>query len=255
MIIDTVMFYNEINMLNFRMHELNLLVDYFVVVESNFTFQGKPKSSIFIENLDVFKPFLHKVILLTADGVFNGKKWFMEENQRDYPRKFLLDYFTDPNDVFIITDTDEVPSLAGIRKAIEILRNNPNSIYVGMDFDVYFYNFKTMATEPSKCGFICNRGALMVDRICDLRVRAAWERNLRVRDAGWHLTNFLTPEQIRNKLENYSHSEYNNEKFTDIERINYLIENQLDLFQRDESEFKLIKATKEPLPVYKHLLE
>ena len=43
MIIDTFMFYNELDMLEFRLKELNSVVDKFVIVEATQTFVGNKK--------------------------------------------------------------------------------------------------------------------------------------------------------------------------------------------------------------------
>ena len=47
MIIDCFIFYNEIDLLKFRLEYLYNIVDYFVLVESTTTFAGNKKKIIF----------------------------------------------------------------------------------------------------------------------------------------------------------------------------------------------------------------
>jgi len=49
-IIDCFTFYNEIDLLNYRLSVLNDVVDYFVIVEATHTHVGKKKYYIFKEN-------------------------------------------------------------------------------------------------------------------------------------------------------------------------------------------------------------
>ena len=46
-IIDTFVFYNELDMLNLRLHELNEEVDFFILVEANKTYANNIKPFFF----------------------------------------------------------------------------------------------------------------------------------------------------------------------------------------------------------------
>ena len=61
-IIDCFIFYNELDMLTYRLNILNDVVDYFVLVESNHTFVGKEKPLFYNENKHLFEKFNHKII-------------------------------------------------------------------------------------------------------------------------------------------------------------------------------------------------
>ena len=59
---DCFTFFNEIDLLEIRLNELNDVVDYFVIVEGTQTFQNKPKPSYYLENKKRFKDFESKII-------------------------------------------------------------------------------------------------------------------------------------------------------------------------------------------------
>ena len=54
MIYDTFMFFNELELLELRLNELNGVVDKFVLVEATRTFTNKPKPLYYAENKQRF---------------------------------------------------------------------------------------------------------------------------------------------------------------------------------------------------------
>jgi hypothetical protein len=64
LVYDCFMFFNEFDVLEIRLNELDDVVDYFVLVESQQTFQGHKKPLVFKNNEDRFKRYLSKIIYL-----------------------------------------------------------------------------------------------------------------------------------------------------------------------------------------------
>ena len=62
MIYDCFPFFNELELLEVRLHELDGLVDKFVLVEATRTFAGHPKSLYFAQNRGRFSAFDNKII-------------------------------------------------------------------------------------------------------------------------------------------------------------------------------------------------
>src|SRR5437764_14134634 len=56
-VIDCFLFYNELELLELRLHELEGVVDWFVLVEAGQTFTGKPKELFFEANRARFARF------------------------------------------------------------------------------------------------------------------------------------------------------------------------------------------------------
>ena len=50
-IVDCFLFYNELDLLKFKLKELNDIVDYFVLIESKYTFVGNEKE-LYYERVD-----------------------------------------------------------------------------------------------------------------------------------------------------------------------------------------------------------
>mgnify|MGYP003659202461 CR=1 FL=1 len=65
-IYDCFQFFNELDILDIRLNELDSEVDYFIVVEAELSHQLKPKPLYFEENKKRYSKFLHKIIHLVV---------------------------------------------------------------------------------------------------------------------------------------------------------------------------------------------
>jgi hypothetical protein len=73
---------------------------------------------------------------------------------------------------------------------------------------------------------------------------------------GWHLSYFGDGEFIKNKIENFSHQEYNTEKYTNVNSIHQCIENYNFIFETNNKCFIQIPIAKNNYlpPLYNTLL-
>ena len=115
MLYDCFTFYNELDLLEVRLHEHNAAVDRFVLVEARQTFQGVPKDLVFEKNKQRFAPFLDKIIHVIIDFpehiALNYYKnsnaaWNREFFQRDAMAQGLA--AAQPNDLIMVSDVDEI---------------------------------------------------------------------------------------------------------------------------------------------------
>jgi beta-1,4-mannosyl-glycoprotein beta-1,4-N-acetylglucosaminyltransferase len=61
-VLDAVLMSNELDLLEIRLNELDSVVDYFLIVESNASFTGLPKETFFANNRERFAKFEHKIV-------------------------------------------------------------------------------------------------------------------------------------------------------------------------------------------------
>jgi hypothetical protein len=106
-IYDCFLFFNELDLLDIRFNELDQHVDFFVLAESEETFQGVPKPLFFKENRERFSRFLNKIIYLTIPRKGNVTTWDRQHFQRKYLGHGLKE--AQPEDLIIISDLDEIP--------------------------------------------------------------------------------------------------------------------------------------------------
>jgi beta-1,4-mannosyl-glycoprotein beta-1,4-N-acetylglucosaminyltransferase len=98
-IFDCFTFFNELDLLEFRLKLLSDHVDQFVIAESNITHSGQPKPFHFEENKTRFAPWLDKIIYLqvnqsaeglvcTTEASYNPQKRCLEIRER--PAKCII---------------------------------------------------------------------------------------------------------------------------------------------------------------------
>ena len=78
MIVDCIVFFNEFDLLEARLHELEPVVDRFVICEATKTFSGHPKPLWLTEHPEVYhhlKDRVEHVVMDTYDGLDLSDAW------------------------------------------------------------------------------------------------------------------------------------------------------------------------------------
>jgi beta-1,4-mannosyl-glycoprotein beta-1,4-N-acetylglucosaminyltransferase len=267
MLYDCFIFFNELDLLEIRLNELDGVVDKFVLVEADRTFQNTPKPFIFDENKERFSSFLHKIIHIKLTEyprffpIINPfSPWKLEFYQRDAMLKGLVN--CEPNDLVMLSDVDEIPNPEVIKKQIQ---QGVTEIYgLKTDMFMYFLNNKlifdggsNMTEEEAEQG-IWHCTALLPYKLLvkkPHKIRKTIMRTKRrgvvypiIPNAGWHFTYIGGAKKIVEKLESFSHTEYNFDEFKEIDKINDRIKTGKDLFGRD-MKFKVV-AVDQHMPSY-----
>jgi beta-1,4-mannosyl-glycoprotein beta-1,4-N-acetylglucosaminyltransferase len=89
---DCFTFFNELDLLEIRLHELCRVVDTFVLVEAPWTFQGDTKPLFFDENKRRFRRFLPQIRhIIVPNEPETNDPWQREFHQRNCIRLGLTD--------------------------------------------------------------------------------------------------------------------------------------------------------------------
>lgn len=253
MIYDCFTFFNELDLLEIRLNELNQVVDKFVLVESNRTFTNQPKPLFFEDNKKRFEPFLDKIIhiVVRKHPTFfykfrPTKTWDFENNQRESIKLGLKNCKAD--DVIIISDVDEIPKAEKVK-----LYAQQDHIKV-FEQDLFYYFLNCICTEyvkdseknkaqGTKNGKGYWRGSVMLNyedihtikKSRMLRDTETKQINI-IEEGGWHFSFLGGLEKVITKLNAYSHAgeaKYNPEYLKKPEEIEKLMNSGLDLFGRD----------------------
>ena len=259
MIIDCFTFFNELDLLEIRLRELDGVVDRFVLVEATLTHQGKPKPLWYAENKERFAAWHHKLTHVVVDTYpeSDGNAWVYEQHQRNR----ILDGLTGiaADDHVMISDVDEIPQPDAVRRAA-----GTKGFRIFRQRMFYYYLNCVNATQHGSTGYRWN-GTVMIDGsmvrapLQDYRemsalllntftpplirqiyyaVKLRWQlvklgwRPRYIQDGGWHFSYLGGVDRIIRKLEAFAHSEYNKPEFKDPERIKRAIEQGEDLFGR-----------------------
>jgi len=258
-IIDCFIFYNELDLLTYRLNLLNNIIDYFIIVESTHTFTGKEKRLVFNENKHLFKNFTNKIIHIIVDLPYKYHNVDIDIsyvwNNEFFQRNAIscgINYIKDlaQTDLIIIADLDEIPDLHTLDK---IKKGNIIVDINILEMDFYYYNLNTrFKSKWSLCKIISYQKYNQLNISCnDIRNTDC----SKILNGGWHLSYFGDKYFIQNKIQNFSHQEFNNYEYTDLEKIEERIQNNKDLYDRDSDieKIKIENNTYLPIDYHKYL--
>ncbi len=60
-----------------------------------------------------------------------------------------------------------------------------------------------------------------------------------IKNGGWHFSFLMTPKEIQEKIKSFAHAEFNNINFTNLQKIEYSVQNGIDLFDRNMNYIKV----------------
>lgn len=249
-LVDAILFYNELKMLNFRLRELYNVVDYFIIVECSHTYAGNEKEFYFEKNKNDFAEFRDKIVhIKVSDPPNNGNAWDNEKHQRRCIDRGIQQLQLEKDDLILIADCDEIPRTETLQKLKQ--DGIGKSMFV-LEMDMYYYNFECLQEDKwFKVKILSYEKYQETSDPQKIRVSGCQS----ILNAGWHLSFFGDVNFIKNKIKNFSHQEYNNEMFLQDFVIQSMIDKAEDIFFRENKLKKVKKGDINDLPHnYKLLL-
>lgn len=242
MILDAFTFYNELNMLEYRLQELYDHVDWFILVEATHTFRGDPKPLFFTENRERFRRYLDKIIVVVVEDMpMDTDAWGRERHQRNAIRRGVEQVSPSMESILLISDVDEIPD----KTILPLLSSD--TLYT-LEQDMYYYD----------CTWKYNESCIAAKSVpihlylhydCDAhKIRFDIKNLPRIRYAGWHFSYFGDANFIRTKIESFSHQEYNSETYKNRTHVEDCIQRGADMFSR-----QYIHLTKVPCSLNPYL--
>ena len=244
-IIDTFLFFNEIELLKVRLSYLGDHVENFFIVESNCDFSGKIKP-FYLENHLHEMPFAEKIIYYKLKINFNSYKWIIkrlrwflrkpkflwkiQDAQRNALSVLIKDYPLN-YDYILFGDLDEIPNknfLMKLKKG-QISLVKPHILYQRC----FYYNYKFASPEEDWPGTLCSPKDIFFDH-----KPSVW-RHIRQKldhqsNGGFHFSYFMPPHKIIEKINAIAEVEKLEEYLNLNERevINAILTSQ-DIFGRN----------------------
>jgi beta-1,4-mannosyl-glycoprotein beta-1,4-N-acetylglucosaminyltransferase len=241
MIIDVFLFNNEIDLLELRLRENWKLFDKFIIIEGNKTFQGRNKYSLLNTRVNKkrFEWASKKIIRHTASlSSCPCDQWENEKIQLNFMTQVIKEYKNDHStNLFVTGDCDEIVNKFAIREIIK----NKTELPLVLFLNGYYYYLNGRAENIHRFipgNIVLKKENLEIKNLFELRrerlskIKRYISSDNRV--SGWHFSFIGGVHKIIKKMEQYSHSEYNNKKFKQKNRIKKHIENGTDVFERKE---------------------
>ncbi len=204
MIYDAFPFFNELDLLEIRLNEMNDLVDYFVLAEAPITFSNNPKPIFYNDNKERFEKWNDKIIhIIVNDMPSGGGPWLKENFQRNALIRGLVNAKDD--DWILLSDLDEIPRPEEI---------NANTVFVQ---NLYGYYINVRSSSLYTTGTVCVTKKELDNYLVLQQLRANRGKYCVVEDGGWHFSYLGTPEDIVYKLNSSAHVEHGGKSLEFIE--------------------------------------
>jgi len=217
MIVDCFTFFNELDMLEYRLSVIP--ADKFVLVEATKTFSGKDKELFYEKNKARYQKWADKIVHVVVDFPETEDAWARERFQRDAIDRGLNQLTLSEFDTIIISDVDEIPN--------PVILSRPYIGLYALRQHAYYYNLTCFTTNSWLFPRIMNWGAYKANR-SPQTCRTSRVNGI-IENGGWHLSYFGDTEFIRTKLVSFSHTEYSGEQYTSKVNIEDSIMNCKDL--------------------------
>lgn len=226
-IVDCFLFYNEVDMLEYRLTVLWDLVDFFVISEAARSFVGKEKP--FFSEDPRFDRFREKMIVLKVDSfpfdvpdITKNEQWCNENYQRDHLMRGVDDLLEkksiDEETILIINDVDEIPDTSFLRVLLSKSMIPVNNVFV-LQQKYHCYDLKIIRNVDwfhSKVLSVKTwKTKLLSELFSSIRlygVTIPFHDNVYpqlIMRGGWHLSYFGDANFILHKVQNFSHQEIN----------------------------------------------
>lgn len=243
LIIDTFMFFNELDVLKIRLEELYDVVDKFILVESTYTFSGKEKCLYFQEHKHRFEKYLDKIeyglYTPSEEDLKRNDPWHLESSQRNYICNILRKLNLREKDIILNSDVDEIPRFDTISR---YLNDNSVSSIMGIELKHYYYYLNILVNNSWIFNYIATYGDILKCNGDLTYIRSNIRKTLTkqnyISNGGWHFGYLGGIQSIIKKIESFAHQEYNLEKYKDFNNLISSVVNLEDLFHCNNVKFR-----------------
>jgi beta-1,4-mannosyl-glycoprotein beta-1,4-N-acetylglucosaminyltransferase len=202
MVFDCFPFFDELDVLEIRLHEMAPLVDKFVIIEAGETYGGDPKPFNLEPHLsDRFKDF--PILYVKLDKLEPKCIERVTGRLREaYQRNLLMPTLAKlarPDDVIIFSDCDEIPRMTAVRDALPRLQDG----ILRLKQRSFYYNVNTLVDYGNDFASRARVGLWRDVKEC--RSMYAFRMYLKdlcpaIENGGWHFSYFGDIAKIKRKV-------------------------------------------------------
>lgn len=196
MIYDCFPFFNELECLDIRLHELDKVVDRFVLVEATVTHQGTPKRLIYNDNKQYFEEFKDKIIHVIVEDM--PKKIDNAFELGNFQPRQIMRGLKDctKDDLIMSSDADEIPRASAVKQMIP-----------GHGYGLYMKEFHYWLNCATNIGYVTTGVCPYNSGLDTLGLRQSHGGEI-LSNGGWHFTYMAPAERILQKLGSFTHGDY-----------------------------------------------
>ena len=233
-ILDSFIFFNEIDIAYIHIKELYDVVDKFIIIESNKSFSGKSKELNFKNNIEKYNNLLDKILYFSIDmsNINDTNRWKYEFYQRESLQAILKTLNINSNTIILHSDVDEIIYRHHLKntKSINTILGKHNIFFYQL-YDIRYY-LNYIPTEFITGTFlirykhfknIVNYSINIRKKFCGHYSTEGFKNNFKnsflIEKAGVHISFMGGNEASKYKIQSYSHSEYDNLNENRIDNI------------------------------------
>ena len=170
MIVDSFLFFNELDLLEIRLEYLYPIVDKFIIVEAGQSFKGNTKKFNFEDNIKRYLKYLDKIYYFKIEDIHSDEKEFFNyinnsnnkilkkishfiKTHNHYDKSnlsYLLDTYhrecihialnkiCNKKDLVLISDLDEIPSYQNLKKIKKRNKIKNPIVFIQKEFQFFF---------------------------------------------------------------------------------------------------------------------
>ena len=257
MLVDSFLFFQELDLLEIRLEYLYPIVDKFIIVEARQSFTGQIKGFIFEKNIKRYKKYSDKIIYYKIDNIhysycdllnFLNKSDECESHKivnflkdHDYYDKGVLSYILDTyhrecihlalskicddKDIVLLSDLDEIPDFQTIKIFKKDFKLDSLMVFVQHEFQYFLNNY----SNSNWNGTIIGKYKSIRNNSLNI-LRKNSKQFSAIYNSGYHFTSIGDKKTIIKKIENWGHQEFNHKIIK--ENIEENLFNGRDIFYR-----------------------
>jgi beta-1,4-mannosyl-glycoprotein beta-1,4-N-acetylglucosaminyltransferase len=246
LVIDSFTFNNE-PMAFMRLDYLHDVVDFFLLAESNVTFQGTSQPFPSSLHPELLIPYKDKILItrVNFDGLdltTNDAPWRRERHQRDSTGHRALELFQHSRFVLVLSDADEVPhrdNYVALRESYEVLEAGNVPVHLYTQLFYYSFDWLCLQKPPSVEHHVWKHSFAVTDSVLRSKIAekpAGYADDFRWGPAkrtplqgGWHCSSCMSAERLMEKARSFAHADFPK---LSIEWTRYAMTHGLDVFNR-----------------------
>lgn len=242
-VFDAVIFSVELDLLEIRLRELYEVVDSFVVLESDYTFTGRPKNTTYADHKHRFAWAHDKIHYAFHAGheLAPGEDPFDQEAElRTSMNDALFDAGVKDSDLVLMSDVDELPRSS----TMNLLRTCDFGDTVHLQMNNYLYSFEFLLDAQSWRASVRRHpsNGYSHGRVSEQLLG----------DAGWHCSFcFKHIADFQFKMQAYSHADRSRKELLDENRIQKVICDGTDIFDMYPEAYSWSELARKMAPMSK----
>jgi hypothetical protein len=190
----------EIDILDLTLHELDSIVDKFIILEYPFDYGGRQRKMYYNENKERFKKFEHKILHIidneTYDGALGVTLLYVRLNSQMLKNKLS---FIEPDDFLITTDGDAFL----MKKSFDTI-DYTKPMAFAMKWNMYWFNY---ITTDAMYGFTQAAPYKFYSDSC--RIKLPPDQSVQhYGPAGYHFAKCGGLEMVLENTRGYPHQEF-----------------------------------------------